>query len=138
MKVTVDTREPWPHPWSLRLAESSWQTWSMERGALETGDLALAALPNGIVIERKTPSDLASCLGNERDRFERELRRGRYCGRMLVIVEGTFGDVVKAARGVHYNAVVGTLASWSVRYCPFIFAGSVDVAGRRFEYLDRV
>jgi hypothetical protein len=33
----------------------------------------LAALPEGAVVERKTPGDLASCIGSGRERFEREL-----------------------------------------------------------------
>lgn len=36
--------------------------------------------------------------------------------------------MIRAAAGIHRNAVIGTLAAWSVRYCPFIFAGSVESA----------
>jgi DNA excision repair protein ERCC-4 len=77
MRLIVDTREPWPHPWLEYLPEG----WELERGTLETGDIALAALPEGAVVERKTPTDLTSCIGSGRERFERELRRGRYLGR---------------------------------------------------------
>jgi hypothetical protein len=71
--VLCDTREPWPHPWaSAALALG----WALERAALETGDLVLASHPHGAVIERKTPGDLASCVGVGRERFERELARG--------------------------------------------------------------
>jgi hypothetical protein len=45
-----------------------------EPGTLETGDIALAALLEGAVVERKTPANLASCIGSGRERFERELR----------------------------------------------------------------
>lgn len=124
MTVSLDTREPWPHPWERHLPEG----WRMERGTLETGDLAIARLPEGVVIERKTASDLAGCLGRERERFERELRRSRYCGRFLVIVEADLAAVIRAAAGIHRNAVVGTVAAWSVRYCPLIFAGDTATA----------
>jgi DNA excision repair protein ERCC-4 len=63
----------------------------IERGTLETGDVALAALPEGAVIERKTPGDLAGCIGSGRERFEREFRRGHYAGRLVVVVEGGLG-----------------------------------------------
>jgi hypothetical protein len=53
-------------------------------------DIALAALPEGAVVERKTPTDLTSCIGAGRERFERELRRGRYVGRLIVVIEGTW------------------------------------------------
>jgi DNA excision repair protein ERCC-4 len=122
--VLLDTREPWPQPWAAWLPLG----WSLERASLETGDLVLATHPHGAVIERKTPGDLASCIGAGRERFERELMRGRYCGRMVVVVEGSLHDVAKAARGIHHNAVIGTLAAWTLRFCPFIFAGSERLA----------
>ena len=122
--ILADTREPWPHPWERFLPEG----WALERGTLETGDLALGVLPEAGVIERKTSSDLANCIGKGRERFERELRRGRYVGRMVVVIEGTLTDVAVAARGIHHNAVVGTLAAWTRRYCPFVFCGSERLA----------
>jgi ERCC4-type nuclease len=124
MTLLFDTREADPHPWERHLPEG----WRIERGTLETGDLALARLPEGVVIERKTPCDLSSCIGASRERFERELRRGRYVGRFIVIVEGTLSDVQRAARGIHPNSINGTLAAWSVRFCPIIFAGGVAPA----------
>jgi hypothetical protein len=95
---------------------------------LETGDVAIARLPDGVVIERKAPGDLACCVGSSRERFERELRRGRYCGRFIVVVEGTLGDVCSAARGMHHSSIVGSIAAWTARFCPFVFAGSVEAA----------
>ena len=124
VRVLVDTREPWPHPWEEFLPE----LWTMQRGMLETGDIALAALAEGVVIERKKPQDLASCMTHGRDRFERELKRGRYTGRFIVIVEGGFDDLVVAARGMHINSIVGTLAAWTVRFCPFVFMGDKALA----------
>ena len=111
MIITSDSREPWPHPWGRFLPDG----WTFERGTLETGDLVLAALPDGAVVERKTASDLVSCIGSGHERFERELKRGRYCGRMTVVVEGSLADVVAAGRGLHHNAITGTLASWTLR-----------------------
>jgi ERCC4-type nuclease len=125
MTLLADTREPAdPHPWSPYLPEG----WRMVRGTLETGDFALAALPEATVIERKTPSDLAGCIGKGRERFERELRRGRYLGRLIVVVEGDLRDVIEAAPGIKPAAVIGSLAAWTGRYCPFVFAGSVRAA----------
>jgi ERCC4-type nuclease len=100
----------------------------LTREGLETADVCVAGLPDGVLVERKSPPDLAACLGRERERFERELKRGRHCGRLLVVVEGNFTDVVRAARGIHRNAIVGTVAAWSVRFCPIIFAGDVATA----------
>ena len=124
MRVTIDTREPWPHPWAKCLPGG----WEIERGTLETGDVVLSALPESAVIERKTASDMAGCIGANRERFERELKRGRYVGRLIVVVEGTLADVSAASRGISHNAIVGTLAAWTLRYCPFVFAGSAQAA----------
>jgi hypothetical protein len=46
MTLTVDTREPWPHPWERYLPAG----WLMERGGLEPGAVALAALPLSVQI----------------------------------------------------------------------------------------
>ena len=43
MRVTVDSRDLWPHPWAKFLSEG----WEVERGRLKTGDVALSALPEG-------------------------------------------------------------------------------------------
>lgn len=124
MRIIFDTREPDPHPWAQYLPEG----WTAESGTLETRDVAIARLPDGVVIERKTASDLAGCIGSSRERFERELKRSRYAGRFLVVCEGTMIDVCQAAPGINQNAIVGTLAAWTARYCPFIFAGTVQAA----------
>jgi hypothetical protein len=49
-------------------------------------------------------------------------------GRMIVVVEGTLADVCAASRGISHNAIVGTLAAWTLRFFPFVFAGSVQAA----------
>ena len=83
---------------------------------------------DGAVIERKSPGDLASCIGSNRERFERELKRARYCGRFVVVVEGSLSDVAIAARRVHHSAIIGSIAAWTLRFCPFVFAGSQRLA----------
>ncbi|MBE2180900.1 MAG: hypothetical protein IAE97_10545 [Chthoniobacterales bacterium] len=126
MKILCDTREPWPHPWQEFLPEG----WHMERGTLETGDLAIARLPAGVVIERKTASDFCGCIGKERERFERELKRSRYVGRFIVVIEADLETVCRTSPGLRLSAIFGSVAAWSVRYCPFIFAGGVGAAAQ--------
>jgi hypothetical protein len=69
--VTFDSREPWPHPWISYLPTG----WQADRRTLETGDVVLAALPEGAVVERKTPADMAGCISSNR-----EDSRGNYVG----------------------------------------------------------
>ena len=124
MLISFDTREPWPHPWERHLPPG----WSSYRETLETGDLCVTSLPWGLLIERKTVADLLGCIGTNRERFERELKRSRYAGRMLIVCEGNIEDVLVQARGLNPAAITGTLAAWAVRYAPVIFAGSAERA----------
>ncbi|MCG3150163.1 MAG: hypothetical protein PCFJNLEI_03641 [Verrucomicrobiae bacterium] len=119
--VLCDTREPGPaHPWRRWLPAHV----TLERRALDTGDFALAGLPDAAVVERKTVSDFLGCLTSNRDRFERELARSRHVGRFVVIVEGTLLDCIRARGGLSEASLLGTVAAWSRRYCPIIFAGT--------------
>ncbi len=124
IRIIADTREPWPHPWERWLPENC----ILLRDTLDTGDFALHAVPDGAVIERKTASDIAGCLTSNRTRFERELRRSRHLGAFAVVIESDLASVAREARGMHINAVLGTLAAWTRRYCPFVFAGSTAAA----------
>jgi hypothetical protein len=72
-------------------------------------------LPEGALIERKTPGDMASCIGASRERFEKELRRGRYVGRMIVVIEGTLADVCAPSARISHNAIMGTFGRLTLR-----------------------
>jgi ERCC4-type nuclease len=125
MLLLCDSREPAdPHPWKRFLPE----VWQLERTALEVGDFCLATHPHGALVERKTPRDMAGCIGAGRERFDRELRISSYAGRFVVLVEGSLSDVALARHGIHANSVLGTLASWTLRFCPIVFAGSERLA----------
>ena len=124
MRILIDTREPWPHPWVTFLPADV----HLVRGTLETGDVALAALPDGAVVERKTVPDFLAAMGRERERFGRELRRSRHCGAFCIIVEGDLRDVIVQARGINHNAIMATVATWARRYGPILFAGGTHAA----------
>lgn len=133
MTLLCDNREPKEHGWFAHFSADV----KIERGTLETGDFALAALPDAAVIERKALGDLLACLGRERERFERELSRSRYVGRLVVVCEGSMADLLILAHqrggGMSEASIIGTLAAFQRRYCPFFFAGSVRVAAEFTE-----
>ena len=52
---------------------------------------------------------MASCIGANRERFEKELRRGRYVGRTIVVIEGTLADLCVSGANISHNAIMGTL-----------------------------
>ncbi len=62
----VDTREQLP----LGLTPLQ----SVE-GTLTTGDYSVAGLKHVVAIERKSLPDLLGCIGQQRDRFDREVQR---------------------------------------------------------------
>ena len=66
--VVIDSREQ--HPWTF-------SNLSSEPGTLDTGDYSVRNLTHLISVERKSLSDLLSCVGIHRDRFKRELQRLR-------------------------------------------------------------
>jgi ERCC4-type nuclease len=132
IRVICDTREPDPHPWEAYLPEGV----ELIREGMETGDFCLRAFPDGAVVERKTSQDLAGCLTAGRERFEREMRRARHLGAFCVVVEGDLSDLCLAARGMGMNSIVGTLAAWTRRGTPFVFAGGVQPAANfAFRFL---
>ena len=127
MTFLLDNRDPDPHPWAPFLPAGG----RLVRGTLDTGDLCLAALPEGATVERKTVPDFLAAVGRERARFDRELRRARHLDSFVIIVEGSFGDVLNAnhARGqLSPNAILGSVAAWTRQGAPVLFAGSVRCA----------
>jgi ERCC4-type nuclease len=122
--LLCDSREPWPHPWQRWLPSHV----LLERATLDTGDFALAGLADGAVVERKTVSDFLACMTSNRERFERELARSRHVGRFVVIVEGTLADCISARGDMTEASLIGTVAAWSRRYCPILFAGDERTA----------
>ncbi len=133
MRLIVDNREPKEHGWFSHFSVDV----KIEWGTLETGDFALAALPDAAVVERKAVGDLLACLGRERQRFERELQRSRYIGRLVVVCEGSLADLLTEAHrrdgGMNSASILGSLAAWQRRFCPIFFAGNVQIAAEFTE-----
>lgn len=127
--IVIDTREQAPLAFSL----------PMETGTLVTGDYSIKGLERFIAIERKSPNDLVSCLkSGQRERFERELSRGRGLDYFALVVECGLADL---ARGDYRSrmlprAVVQSLLAFSVRYrLPVFFCPGRVYAGRVVESL---
>ena len=57
-------------------------------------------------------------------------------GSSFLALNSRLADVCAASRGISHNAITGTSAAWTLRYCPFVFAGSVpDAADFAFRFL---
>jgi DNA excision repair protein ERCC-4 len=126
--IVVDTREITPLTFE-RLASV--------RGTLQSGDYSVAGLEDLFSIERKTVSDLVGCcMGENRERFERELHRLRgYRFKRLLLV-GSEAEIL--AGQYHSNikpqAVLASLCAWECRFdIPVAFVPSPGDGARLIE-----
>jgi ERCC4-type nuclease len=72
MRILIDTREQEPYTFTGYEAAT-------ETATLPRGDYSLPGFQDRAAIERKSLNDLIGCLmGKDRERFERELARGRH------------------------------------------------------------
>jgi ERCC4-type nuclease len=88
-------------------------------GTLQSGDYTVVGLGELFAVERKTVSDLVGCcIGENRERFERELHRLRgfrfkrllIVGSELEIQSGTYMSRIRP------QSVFGSLEAWQARY----------------------
>ncbi len=119
----VDTREQTPldlHPLRVQV------------GTLATGDYSVLGLENVIAIERKSLPDLLSCVGSERERFDKEVMRLLAYPTRAIIVESTWGQIEAGGwkSKVTSSAAVGSLLGWIAAGVPIIMAGDHERAGR--------
>ena len=132
LRIVQDTREQAPFTFSGYPVEVS-------AGTLEAGDYSLAGFTRRIAIERKSLSDLAGCLGGERDRFERELARLRGYDFAAVVVESPT-EPLKQGRYIgklDCRAAWQSVLAFSMRYrMPFIFCRDrADAEATTFDLL---
>lgn len=106
-------------------------------GALATGDYSVCGLESVIAIERKGLADLLGCIGQERERFHREvLRLSAYPVRALV-VESTWLEIERGRwrSKVNPSAALGSILNWVAMGLPVVMAGDHARAGR---YVSRI
>jgi ERCC4-type nuclease len=131
LTAVCDTREQRP----LDL-----QPMQTKRETLTTGDYSVAGLENVVTVERKSLDDLLGCIGQERERFDREMIRILAYPHKMLLIEATWADIRagKWRQKVHANAVAGSLLGWMSKGVPVFFAPDHDSAGgiaRHFLFL---
>jgi DNA excision repair protein ERCC-4 len=126
--IVIDSREQGPIVFS-RLTS--------RRGILVTGDYSVKGLEHLFAVERKSISDLVGCcMGNNRERFERELHRLRGFRFKRLLIVGTEAQILKAdyRSNIKPQAVLGTLRAFEVRYdVPVVFCETAETAASRIE-----
>lgn len=126
-RIVADTREQLPYfegePWC-------------GRGTLATGDYSLRGFEGRVVIERKSLPDLYGSVSSGRERFQREFERLAKIPRAILLVEGTYRDIIDPDPEVVRSrmlptSVEGTVLSWCLRWGVWpIFAGGRRQAER--------
>lgn len=128
MIILIDTREQQPY---------HFQTPSIS-GTLPTGDYSISGLEHLISIERKSLDDLVGCLCNGRERFERELYRGRALDFFALVIECSLSDLINGnyRSQMTPRSAIQSIMAFSVRYrLPVFFAESREYGARVTESL---
>lgn len=121
MRILIDTREQAPFAfqgYDVDLAPAT----------LPTGDYSIPGFEDRAAIERKSLEDLVGCLmGSNRQRFERELARGRHYELFAVVVEASFADVAhgRYRSEMKAHSALQSIITFQVRYqVPFLWCGN--------------
>ena len=104
---------------------------------LTTGDYSLRGLESVVAIERKSLSDLVSCVGGERERFDKEVQRLLAYPVRCLVVEASWTEILCGQwRGkVTAAQVHGSLLGWQAAGLPVLLAGNHVEAGRAVSRL---
>jgi DNA excision repair protein ERCC-4 len=107
------------------------------RGTLYSGDYSILGLEELIAVERKSIADLVSCcMGENRERFERELHRLRGFRFKRLLIVGSRGEIElqRYRSRIAPKAVLATLSTFEIRYdCPVVFAPTTFEAALQVE-----
>ena len=127
IKIKIDTREQQPYKFQ-----------NSEIGTLGVGDYSISGLENHVSIERKSLDDLIGCLTTDRERFEKELFKGKALDYFALVIEASLSDLVNGnyrSRMIPKSAIQSLLA-FSIRYrLPIFFCESREYGQRITESL---
>src|SRR5260370_23260028 len=106
-------------------------------GTLYSGDYSIRGLEDTFSVERKSVEDIVSCcMGQNRERFERELHRlrGFRFKRLLIIGSRGLIETQRYRSRSSPAAVLATLAAFEVRWdIPIIFIETPEAAALQIE-----
>lgn len=106
-------------------------------GTLTSGDYSAAGLEDLFAVERKSIPDLVGCcVGENRERFERELHRLRGFRFARLLVVGRREDIEAGGyrSRIAPTAVLRSLAAWEARFnVPVVYQPDPEAAARQVE-----
>ena len=85
---------------------------------LDVGDYSVEGYEDQFAVERKSLNDLTQSLGVDRERFEREIKRGQALDELAVVVESNPREVQQwdYYSDIHPNSILGTCRKWPSKY----------------------
>ena len=97
-----------------------------------TGDYSVAGLEGVIAIERKSEGDMLSCVGTQRERFDKEIQRLLAFPCRALVIESTWQrfETGKWRSKVTPAAAVASLLGWCAAGVPVIMAANHELAGQ--------
>ena len=103
----------------------------VEVASLTTGDYSVKGLEQFVAIERKSEADLLMCIGQERDRFERELIRLRAYEVRAVVCETSWSalELAQWRSQITSKQAIGSVLGWIAWGIPFLLVGNHQRAG---------
>ncbi len=106
-------------------------------GSLATGDYSILGLEASIAIERKSLPDLIGCVGQERERFDRECQRLLGYPTRAIVVESSWAELERGdwRSKVTAQAALGSVLGWIAMGIPIIFAGDRERAASHISRL---
>lgn len=125
--IVIDTREQTP---------LSFRQLATRPGTLMTGDYSVAGLEHLFAVERKSVADLVGCcMGDNRDRFERELHRLRGFRFARLLIVGCEAEVTtqRYRSNISPKAVLHTVRAFEARYVPVVWEPLPDKAATLIE-----
>ncbi len=111
--VVIDTREQTP-----LFTQSLQKGLMIVRDTLDVGDYSIRGFEHQIAVERKTIPDLLNCLGNDRERFKRELEKLKPLEWRVITVEGTEDELLQFHDFslIHPETTRQSIVSINIRY----------------------
>jgi DNA excision repair protein ERCC-4 len=102
------------------------------KGTLATGDYSVVGLESVVALERKGLGDMLSCIGTDRERFEREVQRLMSYQVRALVIESTWAELEAGEwrSRVKPTSVIGSLLGWSAMGLPIVMAGNHCKAGQ--------
>jgi ERCC4-type nuclease len=108
--ILIDDREKKPYRWAQI---------KTERKRLPVGDYSIKGLEhNGIIIERKTLSEVPKFCGTEKENFERRVRKMSQFKRAYIIIETSMHKLLAPYKYSQLppQKALNQLISWSTRF----------------------